>query len=65
MSVVAVALVLGGLVVLLVQTRQVKLTAAAVCIVFGLVLGTTPAGGPVHEALDATGSWLWVQLESL
>jgi hypothetical protein len=64
-SVVAVAVILGALVVLLLQTRQVKVGSAATCVVFGLVLGLTPAGPPVQSALDATGSWAWAQVSSL
>lgn len=44
MSVVAVAVVLGGLLLLLLRTNQLKLGSALVAVVFGLVLGATPAG---------------------
>ena len=65
MSVIAVAVILGGLVLLLLQTRQVKVSSAVTCVVFGLVLGLTPAGPPVQSALNATGSWAWTQVSSL
>lgn len=65
MSVIAVAVILGGLVLLLMQTRQVKVGSAVTCVVFGLVLGLTPAGPPVQSALNSTGSWAWAQVSSL
>ncbi|SOD73282.1 hypothetical protein SAMN05892883_2573 [Jatrophihabitans sp. GAS493] len=62
MSVVAVALILGVFVVFLVRVRQVKAGGAVVCVVFGLVLGATPAGPNVNQFLDQAGSsaWAWV-----
>lgn len=65
MSVVAVALVLGALVVLLLRTAKLGLGSALVCMLFGLVLANTPAGPNVHQALDSSGSWLWAQVRSL
>jgi hypothetical protein len=65
MSVVAVALVLGALVVLLLRTAKLGLGSALVCMLFGLVLGITPAGPNVHQALDSSGAWLWGQVSSL
>ena len=65
MSVVAVALVLGALVVLLLRTARLGLGSALVCILFGLVVASTPAGPTVHEAMDSTGVWLWGQVSSL
>lgn len=65
MSVVATALVLGLLVLLLVKVRQVGFAVALVCVVFGFVLGTTPAGPTVGSAVNATGDWIWTQLEAL
>jgi hypothetical protein len=65
MSVVAVALVLGALVLLLLRTAKLGLGSALVCALFGLVLAVTPAGPRVHEALDSSGAWLWGQVSSL
>jgi hypothetical protein len=64
-STVGVAVVLGGLVVLLLRTSQLRLGSALVCMVFGLVLGVTPAGPSVHRALESSGSWVWGQVNSL
>ena len=65
MSVVAVVLVLGALVVLLLRTAKLGLGSALVCMLFGLVLAATPAGPSVHEALDSSGAWVWAQVRSL
>ncbi len=65
MSVGAVALVLGVLVVLLLRTRQLRAGSCVVCILFGLVIGATPAGPAINEGLTAAGSWLWEQVNSL
>ena len=65
MSVVAVTLVLGAMVVLLLRTARLGLGSAVVCILFGLVLATTPAGPTVQVALDSSGSWLWGQVSDL
>ena len=62
---VAVAVLLGALLVLLVQTRQVRLGSAVVCVLFGFVLGITPAGPSVQAALESTGTWVWEQVTSL
>ena len=64
MSVVATAVLLGLFVLLLVKVRQVGAMAAFVCVVFGFVLGTTPAGPQVHNLLDGAGSWLWGQVQA-
>jgi hypothetical protein len=65
MSVAAVALVLGALVVLLLRTARLGVGSAVVCILFGLVLATTPAGPTVQVALDSSGAWLWGQVSDL
>ena len=65
MSVVAVALVLGALVVLLLRTAKLGLGSAVVCMLLGLVVAATPAGPRVHEALDSSGAWMWSQVRSL
>jgi len=64
-SVVAVAVVLFALVVLLVQTRQLKAGSALVCVVLGLVLGATSAGPVVNQGLTSGGSWIWAKVNAL
>jgi hypothetical protein len=65
MSIVAVSLFLTALVVLLLKTGQVGVGGAAVCVILGLVLGGTPAGPAISDALNESGSWAWAQVESL
>ena len=66
MNVVAVALVLGALLVLLLlRTSWLGLGSATVCVLFRLVVGFTPAGPSVHQAPDSSGTWLWAQVSSL
>ncbi len=50
---------------LLLRTARLGLGSALVCILFGLVVATTPAGPTVQGAMDASGSWLWGQVRSL
>ena len=65
MSVVTVSLVLGLLVVLLLRTRSLGAGSACVCILFGFVLGATPAGPVLGDVLDSAGAWAWSALTSL
>jgi hypothetical protein len=65
MSVVAVALVLGALILLLLRTAKLGLGSAVVCMLFGLVVASTPAGPRVDEALASSGACLWGQVSSL
>ena len=65
MSVVGFAVVLGLFVVLLLRTSKLGLGSACVCVLFGLVIATTPAGPAVHDALSSSGAWLWGQVSSL
>lgn len=61
MSVTVTAVLLALAVVLLIRSSKVQLGGALVCVVFGLVLGATPAGPAVNSALSAFGSWVWSQ----
>jgi hypothetical protein len=65
MSVAATALVLGLVVMALIKTKWVKLSGAIVCVIFGLVLGATPAGPAVNRALTGVGDWAFSQLQSV
>ncbi len=65
MSVVGFCVVLGLFVLLLLRTAKLSLGPALVCVLFGLVLATTPAGPAVHAALDSSGAWVWAQVASL
>ena len=65
MSVVAVAVVLAALVILLLRTNRLKVGSALVCVLLGLVLGATPAGPAINEAVNGAGAWLWAQVTEL
>jgi hypothetical protein len=65
MSIVAVCVALGGLVVLLVRTKQLKVGSGLVCVVLGLVLGVTSAGPAVNDGLTSGGSWIWAKVSAL
>ena len=56
---------LGLLVLMLLRTRQLGARGALTCVLFGFVLGTTPAGPVVGRALDSAGAWLWAELTAL
>lgn len=65
MSVVAAALILGVIVVLLIKWKIVRAFAAIICILFGLVLGGTPIGDGVLQAVRSVGTFTSTQLERL
>ena len=65
MSVVAVAVLLGLLLMFLMRVGQVRLGSALVAVVFGLVLGATPAGPVAKDALTQFGGWTWGQVRAL
>ena len=65
MTVVGPAVVLGLLVALMLKMRIARASVVIVCVLFGLVLGTTPIGDGVNQGLTSLGQWLWLQLESL
>ena len=65
MSVVGTAVVLGLLVVLLLKMNIARPSVVIVCVLFGLVVGATPIGDGVNDALTSVGTWIWRQLVSL
>ena len=65
MSVVGTAIVLGLLVALLLKMKIARPSAVIVCVLFGLVLGATPIGDGVNDALTSVGDWIWTQLVAL
>jgi hypothetical protein len=65
MSVVGAAVMLGVVVAILVIGGQVNLGSALVCVVFGLVLGLTPAGDQLHGSLSDLGAWAWSRVSAL
>ena len=65
MSVIGTAVILGVLVLVLLRLKIARPLAVVVCVLFGLVLGSTPIGDGVNAALTSIGSWTWQQLVSL
>ena len=65
MSITAVLVILGALVVLLLRTRSLRFFGALVCIVFGVVLGLSPMGPATAGVLDEVGTWAYASLQSL
>jgi membrane-associated PAP2 superfamily phosphatase len=63
-SALAVAVLLGLLLLLLIRTRVVRVGGAAVAVVFGLVLGSTTVGPVVDHTLTTSGTWAWTQVQS-
>ena len=62
MTVVSVAVLLGLVLVLLIRLKAVRVSAAVICVLFGLVLGVTPLGDPVNDGLSRLGGWAWGQV---
>ncbi len=65
MSITAVALFVGALVVFMVKTRWVRASGAIVCVLFGLVLSASPAGPAIGTAMDNVGDWTWTTLRAM
>ena len=65
MSVVGTAVILGLLVVLLLRMKIARFSVVLVCVLFGLVLGSTPIGDSVNAAVTMFGAWCWRQLGEL
>ena len=65
MSVVGATVVLGLLVALLLRMKIARFSVVLVCVLFGLVLGSTPIGDSVNAAVTMFGAWCWRQLVEL
>ena len=65
MSVIGTAVVLGVFVALLLRMKVARASVVIVCVLFGLVLGATPIGDGVNEALTSVVGWSWRQLVAL
>ena len=51
------ATILGVVIAAMVHMRVARLTVVIVCVLFGLVLGSTPIGDGVNAALAVLGGW--------
>ena len=65
MSVVGAAVILGLIVAALVRMKVARVSVAVVCVLFGLVLGSTPIGDGVNSGLSKLGGWSARQLAEL
>jgi hypothetical protein len=65
MTVTAVVVVLGVLLVVLVKVRALRLGAGLLAVVFGFLLASTAVAAGVGQFLSATGGWLWQSLQML
>lgn len=57
MSVIGAAVILGLIIAAMVNMKVARMTVVVVCVLFGLVLGSTPIGDGVNAALGAIGNW--------
>ena len=65
MSILALGIVLGLLIALFVKAKWVRPVPGLVCIAFGVVLATGPAGQPIMTALADAGDWVSSSLLSM
>jgi len=65
MSLVAIAVVLGFLIVLFMKARWVQPIPGIVCVLFGVLLAAGPAGPPLQRFVTDAGAWVDRSLESL
>lgn len=65
MSLVAIAVVLGFLMVLFMKARWVQPIPGLVCVLFGVLLAAGPAGPPLQGFLVDVGAWVSHSLQAL
>lgn len=65
MTVTAVVVVMGLLLVVLVRVRALRFGAGLLAVVFGFLLASTAVAGAVGVFLHDTGTWLWQSLQML
>lgn len=58
MTVVGAAVILGLLVAVMIKMKIARPTVAVVCVLFGLVLGATPIGDGLYDAVASLGRLL-------
>ncbi len=65
MTAVGVAILALLLVALLVRGKQVRLGSLLVGVVFGLLVGATPAGPATAHGIASAGEWVWAKVSTL
>lgn len=65
MSAVGVAIVALVLVLVLVKGKQVRMGSVIVGLVFGLLVGATPAGPATAHGIESGASWVWAKVSQL
>ena len=65
MSVAVTAVLLAVAVLAMIRAGKVQVGGVVVCVVFGLVLGSTAVGPVVNDTLSGIGNWVWAQVTSL
>ncbi len=65
MSAVGVAIVALVLVLVLLKGKQVRLGSIVVGLVFGLLVGATPAGPATAKGIEGGASWVWAKVSQL
>jgi hypothetical protein len=55
MTAVGVAVILGLVIAAMVNMKVARVTVVVVCVLFGLVLGTTPIGDGLNAGLSLLG----------
>jgi hypothetical protein len=65
MSLVAVAVVLGFLMVLFVKAKWVHPLPGLVCVLFGVLLAAGPVGPPLQGFVADAGAWVDRSLEGM
>lgn len=65
MSAVGVAIVAFALVLMLLKGKQVRMGSVIVGLVFGLLVGATPAGPATAHGIESGVSWVWAKVSQL
>lgn len=65
MSLVAISVVLGLLIVLFMKARWVQPLPGLVCVLFGVLLAAGPVGPPLQDFAADAGAWVSRALGSL
>jgi hypothetical protein len=65
MSVLALSVVLAALIALFVKAKWVRPVPGVVCILFGVLVASGPAGPPLQSWTADAGAWVISSLTSL